>query len=452
MFEITDAEYDRALAWIHSTMRFGSKLGLQRIRRLVQLLGSPEKKTEYIHVAGTNGKGSVTAMVASALAANGYRSGRYISPYLEDFRERIVLGGKMISQEDLVRLVNVVKPAVERMVAEGEEHPTEFEVITATAFLYYAEQECDYVALEVGLGGRFDATNIVTPAVSVITTISLDHTERLGDTVEKIASEKAGIIKPGVPVVTGVSLDGALRAIKARADEIGSPLYTVSNERRADVTWEEVSYSMEGQVINIRGPGFRYDDVRVPLLGRHQQQNAAVAVAALEFGRPKNRQGKFRLDKTATKHGIAKTVWPGRLEVMHTRPLVLLDGAHNAEGAKALADALSSFPRKRTVCILGMLGDKSYKEAVGLIAPLCDEVIVTKPAAGRALDPDVLSGEVKSYVPSVTIQPDIEKAVKEAISKTGPEDMLLVCGSLYLVGPARTYISSKLGMTGRSGT
>ncbi len=229
-----NAEYDRALAWIHSTMRFGSKLGLQRIQRLVELLGNPEKTVEHVHVAGTNGKGSVTAMVASALMANGYKTGRYISPYLEDFRERIVVGGKMISREELVSLVEVVRPAVERMVSEGYEHPTEFEVITAAAFLHFARQGCDYVSLEVGLGGRFDATNVVTPAASVITTISLDHTERLGNTLASIASEKAGIVKPGIPVIAGVSEDEPLQAIKARADEVGSPLFTVSDRRRAE--------------------------------------------------------------------------------------------------------------------------------------------------------------------------------------------------------------------------
>jgi dihydrofolate synthase/folylpolyglutamate synthase len=452
MVEIAGTDYDRALEWIHSTMRFGSRMGLERIRKLVELLGNPEKRPEYVHVAGTNGKGSVTAMVASALSVNGYKTGRYISPYLEDFRERISVGDRMISREDLVELVGVVKPAVEQMVKEGADHPTEFEVVTALAFLYYALQGCDYVALEVGLGGRFDATNIITPAVSVITTISLDHTERLGDTVEKIAFEKAGILKPGVPVVTAVSEEEALRVIKAGAEDLGSPLFTVSNRRRADVTWEEVSYSMEGQVIDIRGPGFRYEKLYVPLLGRHQQENAAVAVAALEFGKPKNREGKFRLDRSAIKHGIATTVWPGRLEVMSRHPLIILDGAHNPEGAKALRDSLVSFPKRRTVCVVGILGDKSYKETTGLIAPLCDEVIVTKPATPRSLDPELLSGEVKRHVPSVTVEPDLHKALEEAMTRAGQDDMVLVTGSLYLVGAARTYISSKLGMTRRSGT
>ncbi|HHY76346.1 MAG TPA: bifunctional folylpolyglutamate synthase/dihydrofolate synthase [Firmicutes bacterium] len=444
--------YEEALAWIHSTMRFGSKLGLDRVRRLAELLGNPERRSEYIHVTGTNGKGSVTAMVASALSANGYRTGRYISPYLEDFRERICIGDKMISREELVELVGVVRPAVEQMLSEGQEHPTEFEVVTALAFLYYAREGCDFVALEVGLGGRFDATNIVIPAVSVITTVSFDHTDRLGDTLGKIAWEKAGIIKPGVPVVTGVSDDEALRVIEERARELGSPLFTVSDKRRADVTWEEISYSMEGQVIDVRGPGFHYENLQVPLLGRHQQQNAAVAVAALEVGKPKNREGRFRLDRAAVRHGIARTRWPGRMEVMSRRPLIILDGAHNPEGAKALSDTLSSFPKKRTVCVLGILGDKSYKEATALIAPHCDEIIATKPDTPRALDPEILASEARRYVRSVDVEPDFRKAIDEGLKRTGEDDMLLISGSLYLVGSARTYISSKLGMTRQNGT
>jgi dihydrofolate synthase/folylpolyglutamate synthase len=452
MRQVTGDEYEQALSWIHSTVRFGSKLGLERIRRLMVLLGNPERECEYVHVAGTNGKGSVTAMVASALQVNGCRTGRYVSPYLEDFRERIVLGNEMISPADLVCLVNAVKPQVEAMVSEGGEHPTEFEIVTAAALYYYAKKRCDYVALEVGLGGRFDATNVVTPAASVITTISFDHTERLGTSLSEIAFEKAGIIKPGVPVITGVAEEEPLQVIRKRADDLGSLLFTVSNARRADVTWEEVSYSMESQVINVKGPGFLYENVTVPLLGRHQQHNAALAIAALEFGRPRNRLGKFRLDRAAVKHGIASTKWPGRLEVLSRKPTIILDGAHNPEGAKALSEAVQSFPRKRVVCVLGMLGDKSFKEAAGLIAPICDEVIVTSPDTPRALNPDILADEARRYTASVEVEPDLRKAVDIALSKASADDMVLACGSLYLVGPIRSYLSSKLGMSGSSVT
>jgi len=441
-------EYGKALLWIHSTMRFGSKLELTRIQSLLSLLGNPEKDQEYIHVAGTNGKGSVTAMVASALTACGYRTGMYISPYLEDFRERIVLNRRMISREDLVALTAEVKAAVERMVDSGVEHPTEFEVITALALTYYSRKAVDYVSFEVGLGGRFDATNVVTPAVSTITTISFDHTDRLGDTLGKIAFEKAGIIKPGVPVVTGVTDPEPLSVIRRAADEAGSPLYLVGQSDDADVTWEEVSSDMSGQTVNVFGPGFEYRNLHVPLLGRHQQQNAAIAVSSLEFARPRTRQGKIYLDRTAVAHGISKTVWPGRLEVLSGRPTVILDGAHNPDGAKVLAEAMASVPRKRLICVLGILGDKSFREAAATIGPVCDEVIVTRPDTPRALDPEVLAQEVGKYSQVTLVEPDIGKALDAALAKATADDVVLCCGSLYLVGPARTHLRGRLGMIG----
>ncbi len=450
-------EYGKALDWIHSTMKYGSKLELNRVKDLLRLLGNPENDQQYVHVAGTNGKGSVTSMVAHALKACGYRTGMYISPYLEDFRERIVLNGQMIPKEDLVVLTREVQAAVEKMLAAGSEHPTEFEVITALALLYYSRQDTDYVSLEVGLGGRFDGTNVVTPAISVITTISLDHTDRLGNTLGEIAFEKAGIVKPGVPVVTGVTEEEPLLVIKARAAELGSPLYRVAKHGtgdengEADVTWEEVSTSMDGQTINVFGPSFEYRGLKVPLLGRHQQMNAAVAVAALELARPNNRQNKIHLDRTAVSHGIASTVWPGRLEILSRNPTVILDGAHNPEGAKALAEAVGLVQRRRLICVLGILGDKAFKEATSLIAPFCDEVIVTRPDTPRALDPEILATEVKRYVGQVEIEPDIGKALDLALAKAHAEDVVLCCGSLYLVGPARTHLRRRLGMIGPDG-
>lgn len=448
MSPVTPEEYEKTLQWIHSTGRFGSKLELTRVRRLLDLLANPERDQEYVHVAGTNGKGSVTAMVAAALTACGYRIGMYISPYLEDFRERIVLNGRMISKQDLALLAAEVRPAVEGMVASGYEHPTEFEVITALALLYYSRQETDYVSLEVGLGGRFDGTNVVVPAVSTIVTISYDHVDRLGDTLRKIAFEKAGIIKEGVPVVTGVTEDEPLEVIRTRARELGAPLYRVAQAGDADVTWEEVSCSMDGQVIDVVGPGFAYKGLRVPLLGRHQQQNAAVAIASLEFARPRTRQGRIYLDRAAVARGIASTVWPGRLEVLSRDPTIILDGAHNPAGARALREAMALVPRKKLICVLGILGDKAYKEATVIIAPMCDEVIVTRPDTPRALDPEILASEVKDCVREVSVEPSIGKALDAALAKAGHEDVVLACGSLYLVGPARTHLRGRLGMIG----
>ncbi len=439
----TETTYEEALQWVHSTLRFGSKLGLERIRRLLTLLGDPQDKCKHIHIAGTNGKGSVTAMIASCLEAGGYRAGMYISPYLEDFRERITVQGRMIPKKDMAAVVTELRPVVESVIKEGDEHPTEFEIITALAFLYYARERCDYVSLEVGLGGRFDATNVVTPEVSVITTISFDHTDRLGDTLGKIAFEKAGIIKAGVPVVTGAIEEEALKVISERAQELGSPLYTVGKSG-ADVTWEEVDSSQYGQVVHITGPWFRYENLHVPLLGRHQQQNAAMAVTALEVAA---RHSSLYLDRHAISTGIARTTWPGRMEILSRSPMIVIDGAHNPEGARSLRDAMSVLPRKRLVCVYGILGDKSFEEATSYIAPMCDEMILTLPDTPRALDLDRLRQEVGKYTSQIWVEPDFRKAFDLALERTHPEDVLLVCGSLYLVGPLRTHIRRRLGMT-----
>lgn len=438
--------YQKAVEWIHSNMRFGSRLGLERISKLLSLLGNPEKSCKFLHVTGTNGKGSVTAFIASVLREAGYRTGMYTSPYLEDYRERIMINGRKIPKNVLTELVEEVRSRVDQMVAEGYEHPTEFEVNTALGFLYFAREQCDYVALEVGLGGRFDATNVVIPLVSVITTIGYDHTDRLGNTLSEIAFEKAGIIKAGIPVVTGALEDEPFEVIRKRARELSSPLIAVGQNPAATVTWEEVSYSLEGQVINVFGPEFTYTNLRVPLLGRHQQLNASLAIAALHAASATDRDKALILDEKSVRAGIAKTVWPGRLEVLHRNPMVVLDGAHNPQGARALAEAISAIPRKKLICVFGMLADKSYGEATAYIIPQCDEVIVTRPEIPRALDPAVLAIEVEKYCPKVAVEPDIAKALELALTRASGEDLVLCCGSLYLVGPARTLLRERYGI------
>jgi len=442
-----ESQYQKALKWIHSSVRFGSKLGLNRILRLLDLLGNPQKHCKFIHITGTNGKGSVTAFVASVLKEAGFRTGMYISPYLEDFRERIMINGRKIPKTELVGLVNEIRPKVEQMVQEGYEHPTEFEINTAIGLLYFARQNCDYVSLEVGLGGRFDATNVVTPVCSVITTISFDHMDRLGNTLAGIAFEKAGIIKPNIPVVTGALEKEPFSVIQKKAESLKCPLITVGQISWADVRWEEVSYSLNHQTINLFGPHFEYRNLKIPLLGRHQQQNAAIAVAALAFSSPDNLEKRIYLDEQAIKVGIERTIWPGRLEVMHKDPLIILDGAHNPQGAKAVSQALKEIPKKRLICVYGILGDKCYKESTAYIAPLCDEVIITKPRTPRALNPSVLADEVRKYTNRIMIEPNLDRALEIALKKASQQDAILCCGSLYLVGPARTYIRGKFGIS-----
>lgn len=467
MAKDVESQYAEALDWIHSSMRFGSRLGLERITRLLEILGNPQKNAKFIHIAGTNGKGSVTAMVASILSTSGYRTGMYISPYLEDYRERMMINGKKIPKEKLVELVSQVRPAVEQILKEGFDHPTEFEINTALAFLYFAQEECDYVALEVGLGGRLDATNVVTPAVSVITTIGYDHMTQLGNTLSEIAFEKAGIIKPKVPVVTGVVEEEPLEVIRKRAAQSDSDLVIVGQAPFANVTWEEVHPEtigsddlspLRGPTIDIIGPDYRYDHIYVPLLGKHQELNAALAVAALEAARVKplrftvqNSEEEsatlpIALDHQGIEVGMARTEWPGRLEVMHKNPLIILDAAHNPQGAQVLADFLKELEGRRIICVYGILGDKCYKESTAFICPLCQEVIVTKPHTPRALDPFILAQEVEKYVEKVTVEENLDKAMELAISKASSNDVVICCGSLYLVGPARTFVRKKFGI------
>ena len=477
-----EARYENALNWIHSTMRFGSKLGLERISRLLEVLGSPHTNMKFVHVAGTNGKGSVTAMVASVLQQSGYRTGMYISPYLEDYRERIMINGKKIPKAKVSDLVEKIKAATEDLVEEGFDHPTEFEINTAMALMYFAEENCDYVSFEVGLGGRFDATNVVTPVVSVITTIGYDHMEQLGSTLSQISFEKAGIIKPGVPVVTGVCEEEPLAVIKKRASDLGSPLTIVGKVPFADVTWEEIPCEKrpsdavpipKGATINVEGPGYSFENVHVPLLGKHQELNAALAIAALKQSRVKplrlsvlddQKVGSAQtvggenlemlpiaLDDQGVGTGIERTVWPGRLEIMHNEPLVILDGAHNPQGAQVLSEFLGELRERRIICVYGILGDKSYKEATSSIVPLCDEVIVTKPQTPRALDPLVLADEVRRYTEKVWIEENLDRALELALDRASSNDVVMCCGSLYLVGPARTFLRRKFNIPAYGG-
>ncbi len=449
--------YDEALAWIHSTARFGSKPGLHRTSTLLNLLGNPEKEPEYIHVAGTNGKGSVTAMTASILRAAGYRTGMYISPYLEDFRERMTINGKLISEKSLIDLVNQVRPRVEQMVEMGEEHPTEFEIITAMAFLYFAGENCDFVSLEVGLGGRFDATNVVEPAVSIITTISFDHTDRLGNTLAEIAFEKSGIIKQGVPVVTGVVEDESFGVISSVAGKLNAPLYQVKqglNQTSAKAqqistcaSWNQVSSSIYGQVIDVAGPGFCHRNLKVPLLGKYQQQNAAVAVTAVEAARKHTSRKPIYAGPESIRAGLAATRWPGRFEIMSKGPAIILDVAHNPEGIRALSQAVESVSRNKLICVYGILADKPYRESTAFIAPQCDEIILTKPDSPRSLEPAILAEEARKHTQNVTVEPDPRRAFDLALEKAGPDDVILSCGSLYLIGPLRTHIRRRLGIT-----
>ncbi len=434
--------YEEALAWIHSLARFGSRLGLERITRLLELLDNPHHGLRVVHVGGTNGKGSVTAVTASILREAGYRVGRYISPYLEDFRERITLDDRPIPPDRLASLVARVRPAADQMIRAGQDSPTEFEVVTALGFLYFAEEAADFVCLEVGLGGRYDATNVVrTPEVAAITTIALDHTEQLGRTPERIAWEKGGIIKAGRPVVTGVTSPGPLAVLEDIARRQGSRMLCAGRDFR----WEPRQVGPDGQTFDLDSAR-HYRGLALALRGRHQLHNAAIAVVCAEV----MEDDGVRIGEAAIRRGLALTHWPGRLELLQGDPEVLLDAAHNPEGARALAQALAElWPDRRKVLVMGVLADKDAEAMLGELVGATDAMVCARPLSPRALPPERLAalagrlaGSPGRALPLVVAE-DLDGALERGRELARPDGLVVVAGSIYLVGAARSTLRRK---------
>ncbi len=422
--------YGEALQYIHGTLKFGSKLGLDNIRTLLHYMDNPHQKLQYIHVAGTNGKGSTSAMMASILREQGYRAGLFISPYIEEFTERIQINREKISKQDLARITANVKATIEKMIADGCNHPTEFEIVTAIAFRYFYEQQCDIVVLEVGLGGRFDATNVIESSlVSVITSISMDHTEYLGDTIDKIAYEKSGIIKPNSTVVVYPDQHpDALEVIKQTAREQHAQLIISNNSN-----YTVVSDTIEG----IRFHYKDYKDIEIPLLGLHQVKNAMTAITAIEA---LSEYSNMSISSDSIKIGLKKVTWPGRLEVLGVQPLFIIDGAHNIAGINALKTALEKYrDARKIVFIIGMLRDKAYETCVSEIASMADLIITTTPQNPRALPAKELGSIVKQYSKNVRIENNIQKVIQMAVEHATTNDLICCFGSLYLIGEIKNF-------------
>ena len=422
--------YEETLQYIHSLLRFGSRPGLERIRILLERLGNPQDKLKFIHVAGTNGKGSTTSMIAAALSKAGYRTGQYISPYVVEFRERMQIDGKMIGKDELSALMDRVRPEIEAMAAK-DEIITEFEAITAAAFLWFYERGCDIVCLEVGLGGRFDATNVIgTPEASVICSISLDHVEILGHTLSQIAMEKCGIIKPhGITVCYPLQEPEALAVIMEHAAE-NENLLVMGNFASAEILEE-----------NMLGSRFVYRDMELELsmAGQHQIANAITAVETLLALRSKG----YALSDTAIKEGLASVRFPARMEVLSRSPLIVLDGAHNLSGMEALERVVASLDKKVTV-IMGMLSDKDYQACAALMAPHVKKFAAIRPENPRALDPKALADLVRPYCQETEAFESYDAAISFAMEGLLPEDALFICGSLYLATSMREKMTAIL--------
>ena len=417
-----------AIEWIHSTCKLGSKLGLENVAELSRRMGDPHRRFSSVHVAGTNGKGSVCAMLYTTLRAAGYRTGLFTSPYLVDFRERIQADGDLIPYADLARIADRVRDAVDGMIADGWNHPTEYEIVTVIGFCYFAEMGLDAAVIEVGLGGRLDMTNIITPDLCVITPISLDHTKILGDTIAKIAYEKAGIIKKGIPVVSAIQEPEAARVLREIAGERGAPI-TFADGQDVRVT----SAGLEGQIIDFRMNGQWETDHALPLVGAHQAENALTARLAVE----ELRRLGYAVPDEALRQGLGRACWPGRVEVAGKCPLVILDGTHNPAGAMALRDAVSLFlSGKKTVLLMGMMEDKDSSKVAAILAPMADEAIVTRVDNPRAMDTKRLAEIVGEYVP-VQSADDPAKALANAKELAGRDGVVLVTGSLYLIGAVK---------------
>lgn len=432
--------YEEALAYMDWLTTLGWQPGLERFTEFCRRLGDPQDRFKSVHIAGTNGKGSTAAMIANILQAGGYKVGMYVSPYVHDIRERVQVDGRMIPEDDFTRLLESMIPCAEALADTHFGHPTEFEFKTALGFLYYAEQEVDFAVLEVGLGGRLDATNIVTPMVSVITSIGLDHTDRLGTTIPEIAYEKAGIVKPNGHLVTAVTDPDAFTVIRGVCEERNSALWQVVPTDDTGARFE-IRRLDPGDTASIgrplpvdRMPTLTVDGhegLDVGMRGEFQYSNAATAVGAVEV------MSSLGVDvlEDAVRSGLRDAYMPGRLEVVHRNPTVVLDGAHNLAAAATLAATIKAeFEYDRLILVMGMVQGHSIGDVVGVLAPLADILIATAASTPRAMPAQSVAEAGEGRVPEIEIVQPVAEAVRRALEIAGPRDLILVSGSFYVVG------------------
>ena len=426
--------YQEALSYINDKDKFGSRLGLSSIGKLLELLGNPHIGLNYLHVAGTNGKGSTSSYLENMLQSAGYKVGLYTSPFLERFNERIQINGLDIPDDILGRITSAVKEAADTMVEQGLEHPTTFEILTAIAFLYYKEEATDYVVLEVGLGGRFDSTNIIDSSlVSIITTLDYDHIAELGDTLGKIAYQKAGIIKENAIVVSYPQDEEAVVVIKEVVAEKNAELYFSPNEQ---IKIKEESEF--GSIFDYTDGKYKMDNLKISMIGEYQVYNASLAVTVLLVLREK---GLLKITDEEIRNGLSKTKWKGRLEVLKRNPTFLIDGAHNVQGINHLAKALELFDYDKLILGIGILKDKDVDHMIEKLAPMADIIVVTEVKMPRKLDVESLALEIKKYNENVYIEKEVKNAINKAIELASERDIIVFGGSLYLIGEVRTLVN-----------
>ena len=415
--------YEEALSYIHSICWKGSKLGLDRTRELLGKLDDPQKELKFIHIAGTNGKGSTAAMLSSILEEAGYRVGLYTSPFINRFNERMQVNHQPIPDEELAALTEYVRPHADAMA----DSPTEFELITALAMVWFARQKCDIVVLEVGMGGELDSTNIIdVPEAAVIAAMGLDHVKELGPTMADIARAKAGIIKEGGRVV---SYGGNLEA-----DEV---IAAVCRARNASLCQPDFSaivpgdFGLEGQTFSYKG----WRGLRIPLVGAYQMNNAAVVLETVEV----LRQRGWSVSDEAVRQGLADTRWPARFEVLRRDPVFIVDGGHNPHGIRATAESLSRlFPGRKITFVTGVMADKDVEHILGLIVPLADQFFTVRPDNPRAMDAGELAARIEAMGAKATACASVRDGVDRAIQAEGPHGVACALGSLYMSGEVRS--------------
>ena len=411
--------YEEAMQYIHAVQWAGHKPGLTRTRTLLAALGDPHKRLKFVHVAGTNGKGSTAAMLASCLQAAGYRVGLYTSPFINRFNERIQVNGEQITDEELVRLVETIRPAADAMA----DVPTEFEIITALGMLCFAEQHCDIVVLEVGLGGALDSTNVIDPPeCAVITALGMDHVKELGPTIADIAAAKAGILKPGSPVVSYGGVPEADAVIARTAAEQNAPLHVVDFSKLTveGGDLDEVTFDFDG-----------LNGVRLPLIGSYQPRNAAVAITVLRVLREKG----WNIPEEAIRQGLETVRWPGRFDVRRKDPLFIIDGGHNPQCIQALVKNIQDYLADRPLTILtGVLADKDYNCMYRNVEPYAKEFITVTPGNPRALNAHDLAQYLSQFGKPVTACDAVADGVRLAVEHAGKDGVVLCYGSLYMIG------------------
>ncbi len=425
--------YQEALEYINDKNKLGSKLGLDSIGKLLDLLGNPEKNLKYIHVGGTNGKGSTSSYISNILETGGYKVGLFTSPYIEKINESIRINNLDIPDEVFGRLTKIIKDKIDIMVRKGLDHPTSFEIITVMGFMYFYEEKVDFCILEVGLGGRFDATNIIpTPLATVFTTIDYDHIDILGSTLREIAYQKAGIIKENSIVISYPQEKEALEIIMQVSREKKSELHICPMENIS--IKELVSH---GGSFDFHYGDFHMEDIKISMVGEYQVYNATLAMMVILILKEK---GLVELSPEHIREGINNTRWAGRLEIIGSDPTFLIDGAHNLQGVSQLKKALSLFEYNRLILGLGILRDKDISHMVRELGPMADKIVVTEPNMVRKLDGEILGREISKYNENVIIEKDIKRAIEKTFELAEKDDLIVFCGSLYLIGEVRKII------------